>query len=139
VDRAAAAQLHAECASMVRALAEGDLPVEEMADGLAERFIMSRPPLLDGHLSGLADARRITPQSRVRKRAWLYRLATHGDSVDLIFHGKGMSFPRALETTFRFILDTEAFTVASLPGRLNEGDKVRLVRQLIEEGLLKQA
>jgi ribosomal protein L16 Arg81 hydroxylase len=135
-DREAAAKLREACGPLVRELAEGKLPVQEIADGLAERFIMSRPPLFDGHLTGLLGVRQVTPQSRVCKRAWLCRLTMHGDTVELQYHGKGMTFPRSLEPTFRFILENDAFTVASLPGPLKEGDKVRLVQQLIEEGLL---
>jgi ribosomal protein L16 Arg81 hydroxylase len=138
VDGKTAAQARAECASLVRALAEDGLPVAEMADALAERFIMTRPPLLDGHLSGLAGARRLTPRSRVCKRAWLYRLTIRGETVHLLCHGKGLTFPRALEPTLHFILGTEAFEVAALPGPLNEEAKVGLVQRLIEEGVLME-
>jgi hypothetical protein len=138
LDRAAAMQLRAECGSLVRALAEGGLPLEEMADGLAERFIMTRLPLLVGHLTGLAGARRVTPRTRVCKRAWLYRLAIHGETLHLLYHGKGLTFPRSLEPTLRFVLDTEVFAVASLPGPLNDWDKIGLIQRLIEEGLLAE-
>jgi ribosomal protein L16 Arg81 hydroxylase len=134
---AAAAQVRAECAPLVRALAES-LPAAETAYELAERFIMTRSPLLEGQVTGLLAARRLTPLSRVRKRAWMYRLAIHGDTVHLLYHGKGLTFPRSLEPTLCFILDTDVFAVASLPGPLSEEDKVRLVCQLIEEGLLKE-
>jgi ribosomal protein L16 Arg81 hydroxylase len=137
VDGAAAARLRAECAPLMRALAEG-LPVEEAADGLAERFVMTRPPRLDGHLTGLLGARRLTAQSRVRKRAWMYRLSVRGDAVRLLCHGKGLTFPRSLEPTLRFIIDTEAFVVGFLPGPLTDPDRVALVRRLIEEGVLME-
>jgi ribosomal protein L16 Arg81 hydroxylase len=137
LDRAAAGQLRAEGMSLVRALAEGGLPLEEVADRLAERFIMTRLPLLDGHFLGLASPRRLTPRSNVRKRAWMYRLATRGDTVQLLCHGKALTFARSLEPTLRFMLDTEAFAVASLPGPLNDAGKVALVQRLIEEGVLR--
>jgi hypothetical protein len=119
-------------------LADGGLSVEEAADGLAERFIMTRQPRLDGHLTGLLGARRLTAQSRVRKRAWMCRLAVRGDAVRLLCHGKGLTFPRSLETTLRFILDTEAFVVGFLPGPLTDPDRVALVRRLVEEGVLME-
>lgn len=135
-DSAAAAQLRAECAPLMQALAEGGLPVEEMADVLAERFIRTRLPLFDGHFTALASARHLTLQSRVCKRAWLCRLTTHDDTVHLLYHGKGLTFPRFLEPTLRFILDTERFDVASLPGNLDTATRLELARRLMEEGLL---
>jgi hypothetical protein len=139
VDGAAAARARAVCGPLVRALAGGGLPVEAMVDVLAERFVLGRPALLEGYLGGLAAARRLTPRSRLCKRAWLYRLAARGDTVHLLFHGKGMTFPRGLEPTLRYVLDADTFAVASLPGPLGDEDKVLLVRQLVEEGLLMPA
>jgi ribosomal protein L16 Arg81 hydroxylase len=138
VDSAAAGQLRAEGAALVRALAEAGLPLGEMADQLAERFIMTRLPLLDGQLTALAGPRGLSPQSRVRKRAWLWRLTVQGETVHLLYHGKGLTFPRSLEPTLRFILATEVFAVATLPDNLSEAGKVGLVQKLIEEGLLKE-
>jgi ribosomal protein L16 Arg81 hydroxylase len=135
-DRQSADRLRAEAAALVRALAEGSVPLEETIDALAERFVMTRPPMLDGYLAGLTDAGRLTLQSRVRKRAWLCRLTLRGDTVQVLYHGKGMTFPRTLEPTFRFILETDVFAVAALPGPLSEKDKVRLAVQLVEEGFL---
>ncbi len=136
LDGAAADQARAEAAGLARALAEG-VRLEDAVGVLAERFVLTRLPQLDGHLTGLTDARRLTPRSRVRKRAWLYRLTSHGDSVQLLYHGKGLTFPRYLEPTLRFILDTETFPVASLPGHLNDDGKVGLARRLVEEGFLR--
>jgi ribosomal protein L16 Arg81 hydroxylase len=137
LDRAAAAQARTECASLVRALAER-LPAEPMIEVLAERFVRTRLPLLDGHLTGLAAARSLTLQSRLCKRAWLYRMTTRGDVVHLLYHGKGLTLPRSLEPTVRFMLDAEAFTIATLPGPLSDADKLRLAQQLVEEGLLME-
>jgi hypothetical protein len=133
----AAGRLQAESGPLLRTLLEGGLPVEEVADRLAERFIMTRPPLYEGHLTGLLDARQLTLQSRVRKRAWLYRLAMLDDSIDLHYHGKSLTFARSLEPAVCFILDTDIFAVGSLPGPLKEEDKVSLVQRLVEEGFLK--
>jgi ribosomal protein L16 Arg81 hydroxylase len=138
-DADGAAEARAEARGLLRALAEGGLPLEEALGQLAERFLMSRPPLLAGHLTGLSSARRLTAQSRARKRAWLARLVEEGNGVHVLFHGKGMTFARQLVPTLRYILDTEVFTVASLPGPLKEADKVELTRRLIEEGLLMLA
>jgi len=138
LNRAAGQRLQAECTSLLRALAEEGLPLEEIADGLAERFIMTRPPQFDGHLTGLLDARHLTAQSRVGKRAWMFRLAIQDDTIHLLCHGKGLTFPRSVEPAIRFILDSETFTVADLPGSLKEQDKVGLVRRLIEEGILRE-
>jgi ribosomal protein L16 Arg81 hydroxylase len=136
VDGAAAARVRAEGAALSRALADGVLPVEETAEALAERFIRTRLPLFDGHLIELSEARRLTPQTRVRKRAWLYRLMIASDSVHLLYHGKGLKFARSLEGPLHFILENETFEVTSLPGNLNDRDKVTLVQLLIDEGLL---
>ncbi len=139
LDGTAAAEARAECARLVRGLADGKLPAEPMLDMLAERFIMTRLPLMEGHFTALTGGSPITPQTRVCKRAWLYRLTTRGDTLHLLYHGKSLTLPRSLEATLHFILDRDAFEVASLPGPLNDEGKVGLIRQLIEEGLLRKA
>jgi ribosomal protein L16 Arg81 hydroxylase len=135
----AAAQARTEAVALLRALAEDGLPLEETLDRLSEHFLMSRPPLLEGQLTWLASARALTNQSRARKRAWLVRLAEQGDSVHVLYHGKRLTFARQLAPALRFALDNEVFSVASLPGPLNDAGKVELVRRLIEEGLLMPA
>jgi hypothetical protein len=137
VDSGAIDRLRAEAASLVDALSGDSLPVVEIAQRLAERFVMSRQPSLNGYLVSLTHVRRVTPQTRIGKRAWLCRLNCHADAVRLVFHGKTLTFPRHLETTLRFIVDTNEFDVTSLPGKLSEWDKIDLVQQLIEEGVLR--
>jgi hypothetical protein len=138
VDPEAAARLRAEAGAMVHALAGSSLPVAEIADRLAERFIMSRQPMLEGHLTSLVHAHPLTPQSLIRKRAWLCRLTSHGDTVRLVCHGKSLNFPRHLESALRYIAATEEFDIASLPGSLSGWDKIDLVQKLIEEGVLTE-
>jgi ribosomal protein L16 Arg81 hydroxylase len=137
LDHVSAAHARTDCQTLVAALAE-NLPADFMIDVLAERFVRTRLPLLEGHLTGLAGARHLTLQSRLCKRAWLHRLTIRGDSVHLLYHGKGLTLPRALEATLRYILDNETFAVAALPGPLGDADKLRLAQQLVEEGLLME-
>ncbi len=104
---------------------------------LAERFITSRPPMLEGQLLELAAADRLEVDMIVQKRPdIIYRLAADDHSVSLLFPGQKITFPKYGEPLLRFISETSEFTISSLPGDIEVAEKMGLVRRLIREGFL---
>jgi ribosomal protein L16 Arg81 hydroxylase len=111
--------------------------LEDAVNRIAERFITSRPPLLDGQLLELAEVERLDAHTVVRQRpGMLSRLTLDEHSVHLLFPGKRLSFPRYGEPLLRFIVETGELTAEALPGDVDLTEKLGLVRHLIREGFL---
>lgn len=104
---------------------------------LAERFITSRSPVLESPLLGLPAGDQLDVQTLVRKRPGLiHRLIVNDQSMRLLFPGKTLTFPTYGEPLLRFILEMDAFNVASMPGTIDVAEKLGLVRRLLQEGFL---
>jgi hypothetical protein len=76
----------------------------------------------------------------VRKREncdWF--MSRSGDRLQLSFHGKDLSVPIHAERALRFIETAGVFAVQDIPGPLDEGSKLVLVRRLLLEGALTHA
>jgi ribosomal protein L16 Arg81 hydroxylase len=128
--------LQAQFEELLRVFAESTSP-EAVIGRLAERFITSRLPLLDGQLLELADVDQLDVHTIVRKRTGIiYRLTSDDHSVSLIFPGKKISVPQYGEPLLRFIIETSEFNVASMPGDIEVTEKMGLVRRLIKDGFL---
>ena len=111
--------------------------LEAVMNRLAERFITSRLPLLDGQLLELRNVERLDVRTTVRKRTGIMaRLTADDRSVNLLFPGKKITFPKYGEPLLRFIVETSEFNVASMPGNIDVDEKLGLVRRLIREGFL---
>jgi len=93
--------------------------------------------VLDGHLNDLEALPRMTVQTRVRRRPDMqWTLTTAEDRATLCFHGKTVQMPGYVEPDLRFIGRTAEFTAADLPGELDDGGKLVLIRTLTREGFL---
>ncbi len=111
--------------------------LEAVMNRLAERFITSRLPLLDGQLLELGELGRVDEHTTVRKRTGIIaRLTSDDRSVRLLYPGKNITFPTYGEPLLRFIVETNEFTAASLPGTVDMAEKLGLVQRLIREGFL---
>lgn len=60
-----------------------------------------------------------------------------GGEAQLIFSGSGFGGSEQLEPVFRFILDTDVFSARDLPLVPSDEIKLRIVRELIRDGLLR--
>ena len=104
---------------------------------LAERFITSRPAMLEGQLLELVAADRLEVDTIVQKRPGIiYRLAADDHSVSLLFPGQKITFPKYGEPLLQFISETSSFKISSLPGDIEIAEKMGFVRRLIREGFL---
>jgi ribosomal protein L16 Arg81 hydroxylase len=121
------------------AAVKADLKLEEAYETLARRFISNRPPLLDGYLDDLDKIDTLELSSIVKQRDGLiYGFSRDENSVSLTFHRKKVSFPDYVEAALQFILEMgeRQFTVAAIPGKLENAGKLVLVRRLVIEGFL---
>jgi ribosomal protein L16 Arg81 hydroxylase len=132
---AAPDQARGQCAELTRAFLDS-LRLEKHLERKAESFVQGRLPDLAGHLTDLDNLSRLTPQSHLAKRAWMYRVNLQGDSVVLLFHGKRIALPRSVEPLLQFMIGNDVFTADSLPGPLDRSGKMDLIRKLIVESFL---
>ncbi|MBV9499751.1 MAG: hypothetical protein JO138_10290, partial [Acidobacteriaceae bacterium] len=64
------------------------------------------------------------------------RFETSGESESLECYGRKITFPPQAREAVRFALSHPRFVVRNLPGKLDDADKLTLVRRLIREGLV---
>jgi len=113
--------------------------LEEVLTRISERFVSSRLPLLEGHLTELDQVDRLDLETVVRRRRDLiYRIIPDpkGESVSLLFHGKKVKFPGYVEPALRFLVEAGDFKACAIPGDLDDPGKLVLVRRLVKEGFL---
>ena len=132
----AGADLQAHFQELIDVFSE-NAHVEDILNRLADLFITTRLPLLQGQLLELGDVDRVDVQTIVRRRpAAIYRLIADEHSVTLLFPGKRINFPKYGEPLLRFIVETSEFVAESIPGDVDIAEKLGLVRRLIREGFL---
>jgi bifunctional lysine-specific demethylase and histidyl-hydroxylase NO66 len=135
-----------------RALSDGDLPVDELLSRLAERlessrverrrrqkFVRTRRPIRDdefGRLRGLVE---LDVDTLVERRTTvIFDLSANTDEVTLSFEGRTLSFPaHARAEVEAAALVDGPFCAAELPGSLDEGGRLVLIRRLLREGFLR--
>jgi hypothetical protein len=100
-------------------------------DALAVR----KPPPPDGHFAALHAE--ILPGTRLKvRRTSVRRLFREGGVAGMQFSGNQIIGPEKIASALEYIAGRETFTPASLPGPLNENEKLVLVRRLVRIGLL---
>jgi ribosomal protein L16 Arg81 hydroxylase len=105
---------------------------------LAERFVSSRQPMLDGQLMQLQRLNELTSSTLVSRRDGVVHRLVHGkDSVILFVHGKRVEFPQELEPALRFVVGAGQFDAEMIPGEMAVSSKLDLVRRLVEAGFLR--
>lgn len=103
-----------------------------------EALAVRKPPPADGHFSVLDAA--VGPETALRKRRTsLVRVFQDGGMAGIQFSGNHVFGPTKIYEALKFVGESESFTPASLPGALNENEKLVLVRRLIRAGLLTLA
>ena len=103
-----------------------------------EILAVRNPPPADGHFSVLNVA--IGPDTILRKRrTTLSRVFEENGVAGIQFSGNQLLGPAKIIDALRHIADAETITSASLPGSLNDNEKLILVRRLVRIGLLTLA
>lgn len=131
---AAAASRH--LAFLLRRLADA-ADTAGTIDHFARDFVVARKPLVPGQLRQLAAARGLTSESRFGIRpSVIPRLDVEGDQLVILAHGRRLALPAELLPAVRFALTQASFSLAELPGDLDDETTLELMRLLIGEGLV---
>ena len=103
------------------------------------RLERRRRPVLDGQLSQLRALDSLTGGTPLERRPTaLATVEANGDAIAVAFHGKRLVLPARLADEIAFLVDVEgAFSADDLPGSLDEGGRLVLVRRLVREGFLR--
>ncbi len=97
-------------------------------------------PLFTDLLSQRLREDRLTPRSRVRRRAGLLTEAvTEGETCLLRFCGRELRLPLAAWPALRFAATADEFAVEDLPDCLDAEGKLTLVSRLVREGVLQRS
>jgi bifunctional lysine-specific demethylase and histidyl-hydroxylase NO66 len=103
-----------------------------------EILAVRNSPPADGHFSVLNAA--IGPDTLLRKRrTTLTRVFQENGVAGIQFSGNQLLGPAKILSALEHIADAETITPASLPGSLNDNEKLVLVRRLVRTGLLTLA
>jgi hypothetical protein len=123
--------------SLLRAVSEIIRP-ESMVEAARTRALLARRPEVDGHLLDLEALASVGLGTKVLRRpqlAWTMDERPDG-TIALLFNGKEVSFPGHVVDELRFAGETDVFTPAEIPGRLDEPGRLVLVQTLLREGFL---
>jgi hypothetical protein len=108
---------------------------EDVARRRRERFVKGRRAVLDGQLEQLRALEHLTVETRLEPRP---TVIAELDFPQLTFHGKVITFPEKAEAEVEFIFSAEEpFTLAELPGELDDQGRLVLARRLVREGFLR--
>ena len=106
----------------------------------ADEVLAADVPLFTDLLGQRLRGDRLTPRSRVRRRAGLLaEAAAEGETCLLRFCGRELRLPAAVWPALRFAATTDEFAVEDLPDCLDAEGKLTLVRRLVREGVLQPA
>jgi hypothetical protein len=122
---------------VLRALGDR-LSVADVERRRSERLTRrARPDLVDG-FDQLRALERLSPDTPVECRPVHALVQTSGDALTLEFDGTSVRMPDRVRPQVDAILAADQpFTVADLPGPLDDEGRLVLVRRLVREGLLR--
>ena len=107
-------------------------------DHFADDLISTRHSLLEGQLEQVTRLGEFSATSVCSPRpALLYRLRQDAEHVTLSCYGGNVTLPAFAAEPLRYALETERYTVADLPGDLDDDAKLVLIRRLVREGLVR--
>ena len=106
----------------------------------ADEVLAADVPLFTDLLGQRLRRDRLTPRSRVRRRAGLLtEAAAEGETCVLRFCGRELRLPAAAWPALRFAATADEFAVEDLPDCLDAEGKLTLVTRLVREGVLQPA
>ncbi|HET7855377.1 MAG TPA: cupin domain-containing protein [Gaiellaceae bacterium] len=103
------------------------------------RFVESRRPIRDDQFDQHRALEQLGANTQFERRETvLFGLSRNGDSVELAFEGRRLSFPGHVAPELEAAAESDRpFTAAELPGDLDEDGRLVLVRRLVREGFLR--
>lgn len=103
-----------------------------------EELTVRKPPPADGHFSMLNFE--IGPETILKKRRTsLIRVFQEDGVAGIQFSGNHLLGPSKIIEALKYVAEAETVTPISLPGSLNENEKLVLIRRLVRAGLLTLA
>jgi hypothetical protein len=103
-----------------------------------EALAVRKPPPADGHFAML-DAVIGAETALKKRRTSLVRVFQENGMAGIQFSGNHVFGPPKIFAALKFIAESDVVTPATLPGSLNENEKLVLVRRLVRAGLLTLA
>ncbi len=121
------------------ALVRSRLDPEVVWRRFSDEVLATDVPLFTDLLGQRLRRDRLTPGSRVRRRAGLITEAvTEGETCLLRYCGRELRLPVAVWPALRFATTAGEFAVEDLPDCLDAEGKLTLVARLVREGVLQQ-
>jgi bifunctional lysine-specific demethylase and histidyl-hydroxylase NO66 len=115
----------------------GRLGPEEVARRARRRFVDTRRPILDDQLAQVRAAGDLRLDDTVERRS---TVIADLESATLRFEGKEVRFPDAAREALAALAAADGpLRVRDLPGRLDDGSRLVIVRRLVREGYLRLA
>ena len=110
--------------------------VHDVLELMAERFVATRRPLLDGQLTQVDELGHLRLQTIVARRPGvIYRLSVAENGATLTFHRKTITFPPHMEPVLRYVATGHAVEVGSIPD-LEPLERLLFAQRLLREGFL---
>jgi JmjC domain len=112
---------------------------EAVARRQRQSFVEGRRPIRGDAFDQLRALADLDPEtSVVRRESVIGDFQVDGGTARLSFEGQTLSFPARIAPEVEFVLEEDGpFTAADLPGRLDDGSRLLLMRRLVREGLLR--
>jgi hypothetical protein len=110
---------------------------EAVARRRRRRLVDTRRPILDGQLAEARSLEEVTVETELERRP---TVLADLDGTTLSFEGRHLRFPERVRPELEAIVGADGpFRAAELPGRLDDGGRLVLVRRLIREGFLRRS
>jgi JmjC domain len=104
-----------------------------------DQLVRKRRPIREGQLGQLRALDDLGPDTELERRpSVLADLVEQDGSVALVFEGRKLTFPAHAHDEVVAIADSDGpFSVADLPGSLDDDGRLVLARRLVREGFLR--
>jgi lysine-specific demethylase/histidyl-hydroxylase NO66 len=114
---------------------EARLTPDAVARRMRAKLVESRRPVREGQLTQLRALDELTLETPLERRSTVIAVL---DFPELSFDGKTIRFPPHVEEEVEFVASADSpFTLAELPGDLDEAGRLVLARRLLREGFLR--
>jgi hypothetical protein len=116
-----------------------DAAGEDAATSFARRFWATRRPLLDGQMAQLEALRAAGFETAFRRRSGVvFLVSVSGPEATVLLGLRELRMPSFAEPALRFVAEAAGpFRARDLPGPLDPGSRLVLLRRLVREGAVE--
>ena len=117
----------------------GRLRPDEVARRARRRFVTGRRPILHDQFAQLRALERLSVDSPLERRPTvIFEVERAATGVVIVFEGKELRLPAKAAPAVDALADSAGpISAAELPGPLDEGGRLVLIRRLVREGFLR--